>query len=87
MNIEQWNSWLWIVEEENKKAVCVFDENVASCMFDTILYYWYDSCKVFFKQLNNLLLSMLPQRVPDLDKKLNPSPYLFSFFFFGTLNG
>lgn len=46
------------------------------CIID--MNYWYDSCKVFFKQLNNLLLSMLPQRVPDLDKKLLPP--LFCFF-------
>lgn len=44
------------------------------CIID--MNYWYDSCKVFFKQLNNLLMSMLPQRVPDLDKKLN-SPFFF----------
>lgn len=67
-------------DKKNKKNLNVFDENVASCMFDTILYYWYDSCKVFFKQLNNLLSSMLPQRVPDLDRKLNSPPApLFSF--------
>lgn len=48
------------------------------CIID--MNYWYDSCKVFFKQLNNLLLSMLPQRVPDLDKKLNfPPPFFFLF--------
>lgn len=41
------------------------------CITDMIL------AKCFFKQLNNLLLSMLPQRVPDLDKK---TPSLLSFF-------
>lgn len=46
------------------------------CIID--MNYWYDSCKVFFKQLNNLLLSMLPQRVPDLDKKLNSPLFFFS---------
>lgn len=38
---------------DGKNTLC-FDENVASCMFDTILYYWYDSCKVFF--LNNWII-------------------------------
>ncbi len=50
------------------------------CIID--MNYWYDSCKVFFKQLNNLLLSMLPQRVPDLDKKLNSPLLFFPFFLF-----
>ena len=57
------------------------------CIID--MNYWYDSCKMFFKRLNNLLLSMLPQCVPDLDKKnkktLNWTPLYFpSWFSFGT---
>lgn len=53
------------------------------CIID--MNYWYDSCKVFFKQLNNLLMSMLPQCVPDLDKKKEKKrrekipPHFFSF--------
>lgn len=62
--------------QKRKKKVF---ENVASCMFDTILYYWYDSCKVFF--LNNWIIyyCMLPQSVPDLDKKI--TPHIFCFFY------
>lgn len=42
--------------------------------------------KCFLKQRNNLLLSMLPQRVPDLDKKIPPLPPFFFFFFsFGLM--
>lgn len=39
-------SWEW--KKKNKKGkkkkqkLNVFEENVASCMFDTILYYWYE---------------------------------------------
>lgn len=82
--IEQWSDRLWIIGEEKEKKrkywmclmkmlhhVCL----IPFCIID--MNYWYDSCKVFFKQLNNLLLSMLPQRVPDLDKKLNSTPPLF----------
>lgn len=76
---------LWGAKKEKRKKywmclmkmlhhVCL----IPFCIID--MNYWYDSCKVFFKQLNNLLLSMLPQRVPDLDKKLNsPSPFFFFF--------
>jgi len=56
---ESSSSGLWIRGEKKQKNLNVL-ENVASCMFDTILYYWYDSCKViFFKRLNNLLLCYL----------------------------
>lgn len=58
-------------------------KNVASCMFDTILYYWYELLIWFlqsvFKQLNNLLLSVTsacPR--PGQKAKLTPSP-LFCF--------
>lgn len=92
--IEQWSDRLWIIGEEKEKKrkywmclmkmlhhVCL----IPFCIID--MNYWYDSCKVFFKQLNNLLLSMLPQRVPDLDKKLNSTPPPPFCFFFGTLSG
>lgn len=57
------------------------------CIID--MNYWYDSCKVFFKQLNNLLMSMLPQCVPDLDKKKRKKkkrkklPHIFFFHSLG----
>lgn len=63
----------WMCLKKMLHHVCL----IPFCIID--MNYWYDSCKVFFKQRNNLLLSMLPQRVPDLDKK-NP-PSLFFFFF------
>lgn len=72
----------WGKNVKKKKSWMCLMKNVVSCMFDTILYYWYDSCKVFFKGLNNLLLSTLPQRVPDLDKKFNPAPPCLPSFFF-----
>lgn len=53
----------------------VFDEKmlyhvclIPFCIIDII------PAKCFLKGLNNLLLSTLPQRVPDLDKKLDPVP-------------
>lgn len=61
----------WLCLMKMLHHVCL----IPFCIID--MNYWYDSCKVFFKQLINLLLSMLPQRVPDLDKKLN-SPFFFS---------
>lgn len=70
---EQWSVRLWIVGVKKKKkklnVLMKMLHHVCLIPFCIIDMNWYDSCKVFFKQLNNLLLSMLPQCVPDLDKK------------------
>lgn len=91
--IEQWSNRLWSggkgkKKKRRKKGMCLMKMLHHVCLIPFCIIdmnYWYDSCKVFFKQLNNLLLSMLPQRVPDLDKKL-PLPRFLLFFFFGTLS-
>lgn len=62
------NKKYWMCQLKVLHHVCL----ILFCIIDMIL------AKCFLKQLNNLLMSMLPQRVPDLDKKLNPhSPIVF----------
>lgn len=65
------------LQEKRRKTECV--ENVASCVFDTILYYWYESC-VFYKELNNLLLSVTSV-CPRPGQKKKKAPHCVCLFF------
>lgn len=69
---------LW--EEESKKKEKkknVFDD--VSRMFDTILYYWYGSCSVFFLNSWIIYYRVLTQLVPDVDK-MHHHTLFFSLF-------
>lgn len=93
-DIEQRSNWLWIEGGEKKIMLnvlkklhhvclipfCIIDMILAKCFLNNWIIYYY----------------LLPQRVPDLDKKFNlPPPYVilrivlfycFLFFFLGTVS-
>lgn len=65
------------VKKKEEKKKNVFDD--VSRMFDTILYYWYGSCSVFFLNSWIIYYRVLTQLVPDVDK-MHHHTLFFSLF-------